>query len=145
MAFNAFAKNAKLSEVVRQRIQTFYELNHKENVYYWIDPSDLLTCLPTPLKKHLLFHSYYPMIQDVHLLKMDLNFTISILLHLKVLKLAKLEILYREDDPAAEIYFVCKGSVNLISEEGEGIFSFVQGTYFGELEIFKKVFFLSLE
>ena len=155
MAFNTFAKNARLSEFVRQKIQTFYEQNHKENVYCWIDPSDLLTSLPTPLKKHLLFHSYYPMIQDIHLLKMDVNFTIAILLDLKVLKLAKGDILYREEDPSAEgnknifwlttnhllVYFVCKGSVNLISEEGDGIFSFVQGTYFGELEIFKKVIF----
>ncbi len=142
MAFNTFAKNAKLSEFVRQKIQTFYEQNHKENVHYWIDPSDLLTSLPNLLKNHLLFHSYYPMIQDIHLLKMDVNFTIAILHDLKVLKLAKEDILYREEDPSAEVYFVCKGSVNLISEEGEGIFSFVQGTYFGEIEIFKKVNFL---
>jgi len=131
---------------------TCKRLNHKENVYFWIDPFDMTRLLPSHLRKHLLLHSYYPMIQNIHFFKIDANFTVSLLLHLKVLKLQKNEILYREGDPSEEskvrfllitiicvVYFVSKGSVALVTEEGEGIFSFVQGTYFGELEILKKV------
>ena len=97
--------------------------------------------------------SYYPMIHNIQLLNLDVNFAVALALHLKVLKLKKREILYREDDPSEEsisciysnpyhiyvVYFICKGLVSLITEEGDGIYSFVQGTYFGELETFQKV------
>lgn len=94
--------------------------------------------LPYHLKKNLLLYTYYPMIQNISFLKIDANFTVAILLHLKLIKLQKREILYREEDPAEEIFFVSKGSVNLVTEEGEGIFSFIEGTHFGEIEIVRK-------
>lgn len=79
-----------------------YRLNHKENVYYFIDPQEDIMHLPYNLKKNLLLYTYYPMIQNIGLLKVDANFTVAILLDLKLIKLQKKEILYREDDPAEE-------------------------------------------
>ena len=90
------------------------------------------------------------MIKNIGLLQIDANFTAKILTHLKLLKLKQREILYRQDDPAMEskshiiiitslVYFIAKGSVKLVSENGEGIFSFVEGTFFGELEILDNV------
>jgi hypothetical protein len=79
-----------------------YRLNHKENVYYFIDPQEDVMHLPYHLKKNLLLYTYYPMIQNIGLLKVDANFTVAILLELKLIKLQKKEILYREEDPAEE-------------------------------------------
>jgi len=77
-------------------------LNHKENIFYWIDPSDLLQDLPHNLRQSFLLYTYYPMVNTIKLFKMDANFTVSIVTHLKLLKLKKFEILYREDDPSQE-------------------------------------------
>ena len=77
-------------------------MNHKENVYYWMDPQESLKELPANLKTSLLLYSYYGMIKNIRLLQLDANFTASILTHLKLLKLKKGETLYRQDDPSEE-------------------------------------------
>ena len=95
------------------------------------------------------------MIKDIELLELNANFTAALLLHLKLLKLDKREILYREDDPSQErkhsacslllsihlVYFISKGSVKMVTENGTGIYTLLQGTYFGELEIIEDVSF----
>jgi len=133
-AFNNFALKVKLPEFLRQKIQRFFELNHKENVYYWMDPQESLKELPANLKTSLLLYSYYGMIKNIRLLQLDANFTASILTHLKLLKLKKGETLYRQDDPSEEVYFISKGSVKLVNESGQSIYAFTEGTYFGEVE-----------
>ena len=82
-------------------------LNHKENVYYWIDPSDMLKHLPENLKSTLLLYSYHTMIKDIEILELNANFTAALLTHLKLLKLEKREILYREGDPTQERKTYC--------------------------------------
>jgi len=82
-----------------------YRLNHKENIFYWIDPHDLLQDLPQNLRQSFLLYTYYPMINTIKLFKLDANFTVEIAPHLKLLKLKIFEILYREDDPSEESQF----------------------------------------
>lgn len=105
-----------MPEFLRHKVQNFFEyfinpsasdmldnrLNFKENVYYWIDPNDTWCSLPSFLKNNVLLIAYHPMIQHIKLLNIDVNFAVAIVLHLKVLKLKKREILYREDDPSEE-------------------------------------------
>lgn len=71
-------------------------------MYYWIDPTDMLKHLPENLKSTLLLYSFNSMIRDVEILEMNANFTAILLTHLKLLKLEKREILYRQDDPSQE-------------------------------------------
>ena len=112
----------------------------------------MLKHLPENLKSTLLLYSYHNMIKDIELLEVNANFTAALLLHLKLLKLDKREILYREDDPSQEskhssrslcplhlVYFISKGSVKMVTENGTGIYTLLQGTYFGELEIIDDV------
>lgn len=67
-----------------------------------MDPQDLIEDLPQNLRQSLLLYTYYPMIQSLKLLQLDANFTAAIVTELKLLKLIKNEILYREEDPAQE-------------------------------------------
>jgi len=62
----------------------------------------MLKHLPENLKSTLLLYSYNGMIRDIELLGMNANFTALLLTHLKLLKLEKREILYREEDPSQE-------------------------------------------
>ena len=71
-------------------------------MYYWIDPTDMLKHLPENLKSTLLLYSFNSMIRDIEILEMNANFTAILLTHLKLLKLEKREILYRQDDPSQE-------------------------------------------
>lgn len=71
-------------------------------IYHWADPDDQLKNLPITLKNSLLLYSYYDLIKDIRVLQIDKDFTASLLLHFKLLRLNKGEILYREDDPAHE-------------------------------------------
>jgi hypothetical protein len=77
-------------------------LNHKENAYYWLEPYDILKHLPESLKGTLLLYSYHSMTKNIEILEMNANFTAAILIHLKLIKLEKREILYREGDPSQE-------------------------------------------
>ncbi len=62
----------------------------------------MLKHLPENLKSTLLLYSFNSMIRDVEILEMNANFTAILLTHLKLLKLEKREILYRQDDPSQE-------------------------------------------
>jgi len=104
-----------------------------------MDPQESLKELPANLKTSLLLYSYYGMIKNIRLLQLDANFTASILTHLKLLKLKKGETLYRQDDPAEEVFFISKGSVKLVNEFGQSIYAFTEGTYFGEVETIEDV------
>ncbi len=125
-------------------------LNHKENVYYWMDPTEMLKELPANLRTSLLLYSYYAMIKNIRLLQIDANFTAALVTQLKVLKLKEKEILYREEDPSEEsrinldffeilVFFISKGGVKLMNEREQGIYSMIEGTYFGEIELLENV------
>lgn len=87
---------------MRQKVQRFFEINHKENIYYWIDSNHLLDQLPANLRTSLLLFSYYAMIKNISILQYDANFTAAIIVHFKLIKLKKKELVYREDDPPEE-------------------------------------------
>lgn len=66
----------------------------------------------------MIYFSYFNLIENITLFHKDANFTANIIPHLKLLKLNAKEILYREDDLSDEIYFICKGKMKYINEEG---------------------------
>ena len=101
-AFNSFARQAQLPPYLKQKVQRFFELNHKENMVHYVDPNDTLKNLPASLRKSLLLYSYYSLIKNISILHIDTNFTASLIPHFKLQRLNEGEILYREDDNASE-------------------------------------------
>ena len=81
---------------------TFQRLNHKEKIYHGVDPKGILSHLPINLKTSLLLFSYYGLIKNVRLLQINPNFTASLIVDFKLLRLKKGEVLYRMDDPSEE-------------------------------------------
>lgn len=71
-------------------------------MYNWIEPENLLEELPTNLRTQLTLFAFSKMIKDIKLLKIDANFTASIVTKCKLIKLRPKEILYREEDPSVE-------------------------------------------
>lgn len=83
-------------------------INHRDNVYTWLDPQELLKELPTNLRSHLILFSYAKLIRNIRLLKIDPNFTATICPYLKILTLRTDEMIYRQDDPSMESIFTMK-------------------------------------
>ena len=71
-------------------------------MYTWIQPKELLSVLPTYIKKELIVFSSKNLLEKIYLFKVDMNFTISVIPHLRMLSVLKKEIIYREDDPSEE-------------------------------------------
>ena len=99
----------------------------------------MLKQLPANIRTSLLLFSYYPMIKNIKILQLDANFTAALLFHLKLVKLKNKEILYREEDPAEEVFFISKGSIRMVNQSQDDIYSLMEGTYFGEIEILENV------
>eukprot|EP01017_Pseudomicrothorax_dubius_P021634 TRINITY_DN2328_c0_g2_i4.p1 TRINITY_DN2328_c0_g2~~TRINITY_DN2328_c0_g2_i4.p1 ORF type:complete len:833 (+),score=237.86 TRINITY_DN2328_c0_g2_i4:185-2683(+) len=134
-SFNDFAIKVKLPNELRQKIVRYFELNHRENIYSWIDPNNIIGELPSNLRRELLYSAFYRFIENIPLFQRDANFTALIIPHMKVLKLNTREILYREEDPAEEIYFIHKGRIYFVTEDNCPFISIIEGSYFGEIEI----------
>lgn len=79
-----------------------FRLNHKENICHWVDPKDMLKGLPMSIRTKILLFSYYSIIKNIKILQIDATFTASLLTHIKLLRLKKDEVLYRQDDLANE-------------------------------------------
>ena len=62
--------------------------------------------LPNNLRQEIVLSVYSNIIEKVNIFKMDLDYTAEILEVTNILKLNKDEILYREEDPANEIFIV---------------------------------------
>lgn len=100
--FNDFSTKMKLPEFLKQKILRYLEVNYRENMFTWIQPAELLSILPSYIKKELIVFSSSNLLEKIFLFKIDMNFTISIIPHLKMLSVFKKEIIYREDDPSEE-------------------------------------------
>ena len=56
---------------------------------------------------------------------------------LKSMRLKSGELLFREGEYAEEMYFLIKGRVNLKASNGVVFKTYVEGSYFGEVDIFE--------
>lgn len=103
--FDDFANKVKMPQFLKQKIVRYLEVNFKENLFTWIQPKELLNILPSYIKKEVVVFSSWNLLEKIHLFKIDINFTISIIPHLKMLSVVNKEIIYREDDPSEESFF----------------------------------------
>jgi CRP-like cAMP-binding protein len=77
---------------------------------------------------------YNSLVETVNLLKIDKNFTATLLPHLNFLEVLPGEIIYRQDDPATDVYFIEKGKVNFVTSDKYTLITMLEASYFGEIE-----------
>ena len=82
---------------------------------------------------------YKYLIDSVSLLKIDKNFTATILPHLNFLEVHPGEIIYRQDDPPTDIYFIEKGKVNFVTHDKYTLITLLEASFFGEIEAFEDI------
>jgi len=135
-----FSKETKLSEELTSKIRRFVEHNHSENIYAWIDKDQLMSELPYSLRNEVQLYLHSNLIKKVPFLqRKSTDFVAFIIPLLKSMRVHSLEILYRIGDVADEMYFITSGRVGLQSNKGGVFISYVEGSYFGEIELFMNI------
>ncbi|CAD8184026.1 unnamed protein product [Paramecium pentaurelia] len=137
--FNDFSVRVKLPYALKCKVHKYYRNNYLKNVYTSLDPKKLIQELPSQLRNELLMICYKYLIDSVSLLKIDNNFTATILPHLNFLEVHPGEIIYREDDPPTDIYFIEKGKVNFVTHDKYTLITLLEASFFGEIEAFEDI------
>ncbi|CAG9311648.1 unnamed protein product [Blepharisma stoltei] len=135
-ALNDFAKATKLPDDLKQKIKAHILLNYEENMFSWFDQDTLMNELPASLRTDVSLHMHHKIVEKIYFFQdKDPGFISYIVPKLRTVSLQPGEFLYKEYEFPDEVYFLTKGRVNLIASNGVVFKSYVQGSYFGEVEI----------
>lgn len=92
--------------------------------------------LPSSLRTEVSLHMHHKIVEKIYFFQdKDPGFISYMVPKLRTVSLQPGEFLYKEYEFPDEVYFLTKGRVNLIASNGVVFKSYVQGSYFGEVEI----------
>ena len=135
-ALNEFAKATKLPDELKQKIKSHILLNYEGNIFSWFDQDTLMNELPSSLRSEVSSHMHYKIVAKIHFfLDKDPAFISYMVPKLRTICLQAGDFLYKEHEYPDEVYFLTKGRVNLLAHNGKIFKTYVQGSYFGEVEI----------
>ncbi|KAM3146799.1 hypothetical protein pb186bvf_000953 [Paramecium bursaria] len=137
--FNDFSVRVKLPYALKCKVHKYYRNNYLKNVYSSLDPKKLILELPSQIRNDLLLICYKFLVDSVALLKIDKNFTSTLLPHLNFLEVQPGEIIYRQDDPPTDVYFIEKGKVNFVTHDRYTLITMLEASFFGEMEAFEDI------
>jgi CRP-like cAMP-binding protein len=84
-------------------------------------------------------HLHKELINKVQLFKeVDISFLVDITPHLSTLRVKAGDYLYQKKDYPLEVFFLLKGKVGFYNDANRLFKSYIQGSYFGEVDILKK-------
>ena len=136
--FKEFSKAINLSPEISDRVKHYIKMNfHKsftENVHIEL----ILKDLPSGIREQIMNHVNLGICKGIDYFKdKPHNFVNSIIRYLQLCSYIHKEILYEEHDLPEEVYFIKSGRV-LLKIRSDIVFRiFLQGSYFGEIEIFE--------
>lgn len=135
-ALNEFAKATKLPEDLKQRIKSHILLNYEENIFSWFDQDSLMNELPASIREQVSKHMHYKIVDKVYFFQdKDPSFISYMIPKLRNICLQGGDYLYKEHEYPDEVYFLTKGRINLVAGNGVAFKTYVQGSYFGEVEL----------
>ena len=105
----------------------------------YFDQDELLDELPSALRNEVLAVTHKKILETFGFFRgKPPQFVIDMIPLFKHISMSVDELLFRKADYVEEIYFLMKGRVGLIDSEGFLFRNFVQGAYFGEVEMFNQ-------
>ena len=135
-ALNEFSKATKLPDLLKKKIKDHINHNHQENVYSWFDKDELLKELPASLRREISIHMHKKLVEKINFFQdKDPQFISYVVPKLKNVRMVASEVVFKEGDYAEEIFFMVKGKVSLKTAYGHVFKSYLQGSYFGEVEV----------
>ena len=140
----SFAERTALPDNLNLKIKRFLE-NNNDNDISIQNYKALLNQLPATLRFEVLQTSFGSIIQKIKFFQnKEAEFLWNFLPALKPMKVFSKDILYNQSDHPEEVFFISKGRVKLFVDINLGKLDtpinvpfnmYVQGSYFGELEI----------
>lgn len=131
-----FARKHELPKDLEIRMKS---LTTNQNEVTKHDQKKLLQELPSSLRAEVVNHIHADIIKNITFFKdKGAEFLYSALPLVKRFNLPPKEVLYKEGDPAEEVYFIFKGQIKLCNKEKVAFRTYKDGNMFGENEVVYK-------
>lgn len=133
---SAFLRYRHIPHALQERIRQYYEYQWENRLGY--DESDLLTSLPPNLKTELTLLLKKDIIERVPLFHgAGEDFVRAVALDMRPAVYLPGDVVFKAGDVARKMYFISKGSVEVLSKDGNTVYNTLkEGDFFGEVALF---------
>ena len=137
---NDFSKDSNLPRNLKTRIRRHIVHDHEQNIYSWFSHDSLLKDLPAALRTEISQYLHRDIVQKVIFFQdKDPGFIAFVLPNLRNLAFKCGEVIFQQGEHADEVYFLLEGRVGYKTAQGAVLLTYVQGSYFGEVDILENV------
>lgn len=134
-----FAHNVKLPKALLKQVKFYVRYNYRHNVFCWSDMNNFLKELPSKLYTKVYNHIFKDVLDNITFFKCKPPAFISELMPLlKTVVVHEGYELYSYGSPPRDVFFLLKGRVMVKDKSDAVLFSYVRGSYFGEIELMYK-------
>ena len=132
---NAFSAYNDIPPNLRERIRNYHEYLFESRMGY--SEGDVLSELPDSIKSDVAMYLHRELLAKVPLFRdASENVMREIVLELRALVIPPRDFVFRAGDEGEEMYFIRKGSVEVVSSDGSTIFAtLTEGAFFGEVAL----------
>ncbi|CAK73871.1 unnamed protein product (macronuclear) [Paramecium tetraurelia] len=134
-----FFKKIDVIKEVQTKIQLYLALNIKQNQAWSLSLQEWFQNLPTIRQKEITLYVSYIEIMQIHFFRLNLNFSVSILPKMMLMKTQQNCKIWIKDEVVNEIYFLIRGKLQYRTQFGKVLLQINEGSVFGEQEYFKKL------
>ena len=140
-ALHEFAKETNISHEARIKVRDAVRYYNWKTGSVWTDKHSLFNDIPHTLQYEVSLSMYDGVLKDLQFFAhKPPSFVLYFLPLFKPLSHPNATYLYKEGEFADEMYFICKGRVNLVLFPREIAYkSYLRGSYIGEIEIVKQI------
>jgi len=134
---NAFIKYRRLPPETRRRIQDYYAHIWQERLGF--DESHFLETLPSGLRREVEMHLKQQILRRIPIFAaLPVDFVDAVALSLKPDIYVPGEYICRAGEEGDRMYFLIKGVLEVVKEDGQVIGALRDGDFFGEIALFKR-------
>ena len=140
-ALHEFAKETNISHAARVKVRDAVRYYNWKAGSVWTNKHSLFNDIPRSLQYEVSLSMYNGILKDLQFFShKPPSFVLYFLPLFKPLSHLNATYLYKEGEFADEMYFICKGRVNLVLFPHEIAYkSYLRGSYIGEIEIVKQI------
>ena len=135
---NEFSKEKNIDKKLLEKITINLEYIEQHKKYSDNLSLNFLQDISLDLTYKIARHIHSDLIQKVVLFnKMDINFVAQIIPYIVLHKYKAGEVIYKKNEYPSNIFFLLKGRVGFYNDSNKLFKTYIEGSYFGELEVFK--------
>ena len=132
-----FSKDQNIDKKIVDKIKRYLEINGSASEKY--DKNALIKELPGSLKKLVQIHTHKKIVERIYFFQdKDEQFISRFVGKLVTTNYSNGKTIFYKGDYADEVYFISKGRIIIKGKYGAIVKNFMQGAYFGELEVINK-------